>query len=139
MSELLEMATELVLSQIRRRAINGDEMRDLLSTTHATLLALTRSAAEVPADPKGPESMDWRKSIRRDYIACMVCGQQFRQLGSRHLADHGLDRASYRRQFGIPSTQPLSATATTARRREVMMGIRPWEKAIATRKRTGSK
>ena len=48
---------------------------------------------------------------------------------------HGLDSRSYRTKYGIPPTQPLSARATTERRRQVVQEIRPWEKAPTYRQK----
>jgi hypothetical protein len=31
-------------------------------------------------------------------------------------------------KYGIPRTQPLSAKATTAKRREIAQAIKPWER-----------
>jgi ROS/MUCR transcriptional regulator protein len=42
---------------------------------------------------------------------------------------HGLDGRSYRAKYGIPRKQPLAAKVTTARRRELVQGTRPWEQA----------
>ena len=71
--------------------------------------------------------MDWRKSITRHTVTCLECGQPFKQLSHRHLQEHELDGRSYRMKYGIPRTQPLAAKTTTARRRELVQGIRPWE------------
>jgi len=72
---------------------------------------------------------DWKKSIKKHAVECLVCGQVFKQLSARHLSHHDLDPRSYRERFGIPMSQPLSAKATTAARRAVVQQIRPWEKA----------
>jgi predicted transcriptional regulator len=77
---------------------------------------------------------DWKKSIKKHEIVCMVCGAPFKQLSVKHLKDHGLDARSYRLQFSIPRTQPLSAKETTAMRKEIVQQSRPWEKAPTYRK-----
>jgi predicted transcriptional regulator len=57
------------------------------------------------------------------------CGARFKQLSVRHLRQHALDMQSYRAKYGIPRTQPLTAKATTALRKQVVRETRPWEKA----------
>jgi predicted transcriptional regulator len=72
--------------------------------------------------------VNWKKSITKYAITCLECGQSFKQLSLRHLSQHGLDSWSYRVKYGIPRTQPLSAKATTAKRREIAQAIKPWER-----------
>jgi hypothetical protein len=73
--------------------------------------------------------VDWRKSIHKHAITCLECALAFRQLSRRHLMMHGLDPRSYRMKYGMPRSQPLTARATTERRRQVVQAVRPWEKA----------
>jgi hypothetical protein len=47
---------------------------------------------------------------------------------------HGLDPRSYRMKYGMPRSQPLTARATTERRRQVVQATRPWEKTPMYRK-----
>jgi predicted transcriptional regulator len=58
----------------------------------------------------------------------MICGDRFRQLGGRHLRTHGLTSETYREQFNIPASQPLSARELTAERRQIMLATKPWLK-----------
>jgi len=67
-------------------------------------------------------------------VTCLECGHVFKQLSIRHLRQHGLDARSYRTKYDIPQSQPLAARDTTARRRQVVQEIRPWEKAPTFRK-----
>jgi predicted transcriptional regulator len=85
-------------------------------------------AALSPLPASGTALVDWRKSITKQAVTCLECGQTFKQLSLRHLRAHGLDNRSYRTKYGIPPTQPLSSRATTERRRQVVQEIRPWEK-----------
>jgi len=91
-----------------------------LHRIHQSLMSLkSREESESPVfaaeTPQAPA--DWRTSITRHSITCLECGAILKQLTGRHLRLHGLDARSYRRKFGIPATQPLTARATTARRR----------------------
>jgi predicted transcriptional regulator len=85
-------------------------------------------------EASNPQTIDWKKSIRKHTVECLVCGQTFKQLSARHLRQHGLDPRTYRQQFGMPRTQALSAKETTAMRRRVVQDIRPWEKAPTYKK-----
>jgi predicted transcriptional regulator len=134
---LLEMVKELVIEQIRVHQLSPEDAKALLLTTHATLLSMNQGempASTMSLEPKGEVvSSDWKRSITKHAITCLECGSTFRQLSSRHLRVHDLDSNSYRRKYGIPSTQPLSSREATARRRELAQQIRPWEQAATKR------
>ena len=72
---------------------------------------------------------NWKQSIKKHAIVCMVCGAAFKQLSVRHLKEHNLDARSYRVKFGIPRIQPLSSKETTTMRKKIVQCSRPWEKA----------
>ncbi len=126
----LEMAKELVMAQIQVGQLQAEQVQDALRQTHASLAELKAqedmgTTTVAPTNETPP--VDWRKSITKHTVTCLECGQSFKQLSMRHLVMHGLDGRSYRAKYGIPRTQPLAAKTTTARRRELVQGIRPWE------------
>ena|SRR5262249_8220566 len=136
---LLEMAKDLVLAQITAHNLPPEEMHHALQQTYASLQALKAQedahgsvAVVTPETPLKP--VNWRKSITKHTVTCLECGASFKQLSVRHLKEHGLDGRSYRIKYGIPRTQPLSAKATTSRRKQIVQRARPWEKAPAFRK-----
>ena len=128
---LVEVAKELTLALIATGNVASEDMQETLQKTYATLTALkAQEESEVfaPATVSETVPLDWRKSITKQAVTCLECGQAFKQLSRRHLSMHGLDSGSYRTKYGIPRTQPLSARSTTERRRQVVQEIRPWEK-----------
>jgi predicted transcriptional regulator len=131
---VVEMTKDLVLAQIQSGTLAPEDMQDALRRTHQSLLELKsreEAEAQVPARaaPAPHAPADWRTSITRHSITCLECGASFRQLNGRHLREHGLDARSYRAKYGIPRTQPLSARATAAKRRQIAAEVKPWEKA----------
>jgi predicted transcriptional regulator len=138
---LLEMAKDLVMAMIQAGALTPEDMQKELQKTHGSLLEL-KSKEEfgegngvvsenglMAKSMLGSEPVDWKKSIKKYTIECLVCGASFKQLSVRHLRNHELDPRSYRQRFGIPRTQPLSAKDTTAMRKKIVQQSRPWEKA----------
>jgi predicted transcriptional regulator len=133
-SLVIKMAADLVVAQTQAQRLTPDEARELLLSTHATLLALQSQETVGHAGSQAQAPMpvarsDWRSSILRHAIICLQCGATFKQLSARHLRTHGLDPRSYRIKYGIPRTQALSARAITAHRRQLAHRIRPWELA----------
>jgi predicted transcriptional regulator len=131
---LLEMAKDLIMAQIEAHKLSPEDMHQALQQTYASLQAL--QALEnghgdvVTVTPEPPrEPGHWKKSITKHAVTCLECGASFKQLSVRHLKEHGLDARAYRVKYGIPRTQPLSAKATSAMRKELVQRSKPWEKA----------
>jgi predicted transcriptional regulator len=136
---LTEMAKDLTLALIKANLITAEDMQQRLVETHASLLQLKAredgtigsGADKEEAITGAPAPQEWKKSIKKRSIACLVCGETFKQLSTHHLNQHGFDPRTYRKHFGMPSAQPLSAKEVTAMRRQIVQQIRPWEKAPA--------
>ena len=142
---ILEMAKDLVMAMIQNGTLPPEDMQKELQKTHASLSSLKDkegisegngglglSMADsngLDRGMPGRESIDWKKSIKKYTIECLVCGASFKQLSVRHLTNHDLTPRSYRARFNIPRTQPLSAKETTAIRKKIVQESRPWEKA----------
>jgi predicted transcriptional regulator len=134
---ILEMAKDLVLAQIQAGSLLPEDMDSAMRRTHQSLMSLksreesglSMSAAGIRRAP-----MDWRQSITRHAITCLECGAILKQLTGLHLRLHALDARSYRTKYGIPATQPLSARATAAKRRQIVAAAKPWEKSPTYRK-----
>ena len=132
LESVLEMATDLVSAQIKTGDISPENTSALLTTTHQQLLSLKlqeESGTQAGADQTVRRFTGWRMSIAKYTVSCMECGASFKQLSPRHLREHNLDKRSYRKKYGIPSTQSLAARELTARRKAIVQKIRPWEKA----------
>ena len=141
---ILEMAKDLVMALIQSGSLPPEDMQKELQKTHACLSGLkvkediadgygglSLSVADsngLDGGMYGREPIDWKKSIKKYTIECLVCGASFKQLSVRHLTNHDLTPRSYRARFGIPRTQPLSAKETTAIRKKIVQKSRPWEK-----------
>jgi predicted transcriptional regulator len=131
---VLEMTKDLVLAEIQAGSLSPDEMQGTLHHIYQSMLTLkSREESETLVSASMAERpqalVDWRTSITRHAITCLECGQTFKQLSGRHLRLHGLDARSYRRKYGIPSTQPLTARETAAKQRQIAAEVRPWEKS----------
>jgi predicted transcriptional regulator len=132
---ILEMTKDLVKSQIEHHGLAPEIMQRTLQETYASLLSLKAQedhmeAGELDFSQEARNTSaptNWKKSITKHAITCLECGQSFKQLSLRHLSQHDMTPRSYREKYGIPRAQPLSAKATTARRREIAQEIKPWE------------
>jgi predicted transcriptional regulator len=128
---LVDLAKELTLALVQTGNVSAEDIQHTLQETFATLAALkTQDELDAPTPEPAAKAaaVNWRKSMTKQAVTCLECGQAFKQLSLRHLRAHGLDNRSYRTKYGIPPTQPLSSRATTERRRQVAQKVRPWEK-----------
>ena len=92
------------------------ELPALFEGLHATLKKLAggveiASAVVVPAAP----AVSIRKSVTPDYLICLDDGKRFKSL-RRHLATLGMTPEQYRAKWNLPSTYPMVAPNSTARR-----------------------
>ena len=134
---ITEMAKDLTLALIKAHLITAADMQQRLVEAHTSLLqlkALEDSNLGSGEDREEelrtrPPVGGWRTSIKKNSVACLICGATFKVLSVRHLRRHDLDLRTYRQRFGIPNTQSLIAKDMTAKRRQAAQRTRPWEKS----------
>jgi predicted transcriptional regulator len=127
MATITEMAKEIVAAHASKTTMTKNELLKELSEVHAVLAALEKGgtvavpgAAEVvvPEEEAAP-AVSLRKAFGKNQISCMLCGKGMKTL-ARHLGTaHGMKPSEYRKQFGIPRTQPLAAKAYSESRRQM--------------------
>jgi predicted transcriptional regulator len=115
---LVEMTAEIIQAQISGKGMTTEEVKTALNDTYQTLKCLLD--AEVSGkDVEGAESkpvMDPKRSIQKNKIICLECGQEFKMLSPKHLNSHGLTSKEYRKKYGFSARQPLCAKALSERR-----------------------
>ena len=143
---LVEMAADLVQSQCASKAMNTEEITLALQSTFNALQALQAGEAKQQAGiSEGTAAvvvpgMTPEKSIQKNKIVCLECGQEFKMLSPKHLRSHGLTGREYRGKWGFPLRQPLCAKSLSERRKKAGKdrGLPDnLRKAIAKRKKNG--
>ena len=115
---LVEMTAEIIQSQISTKQMTTDEIKAALNETFQTLRSLHDSEicqCEVEVEKTAPE-LDPKKSIQRNKIVCLECGQEFKMLSPKHLKSHSLTSREYRKKYGFSARQPLCAKALSEKR-----------------------
>lgn len=136
---LVEMAAEIVQSQTSGSNMSTDEIKAALHNTYQTLKELQEAevsgcAAEEKED-KTAAVAEPKRSIRKNEIVCLECGQAFKML-TKHLKSHGMTSKEYRKKYGFSSRQSLCAKALSDERSAASKerGIHPnLRKSIAER------
>ncbi|WP_085813433.1 MucR family transcriptional regulator [Geoanaerobacter pelophilus] len=119
-SSLLELTANIVSSHASVTEMSGEDLLLELQKVHVALQKLEVEAGEGAerADAKGP-AISLKKAFQPDQVSCMLCGKSGMKTLARHLAQvHGMKPGEYRKLFGIPSGQALTArNFSEARRR----------------------
>ncbi len=121
---LVEMAAEIIQSQAATKAMSNEEIAQALQNTFKTLGGLqveeTRLISGLEAGAGGGVPIDLapEKSIQKNKIICMECGQEFKMLSPKHLRSHGLTGREYRKKYGFSLRQPLCAKSLSERRKK---------------------
>jgi predicted transcriptional regulator len=114
---LVEMTAELIQSQISGKDMTTDEIKAALNDTYQTLKSL-QNAELTGQDIEGETKpvMDPKRSIQKNKVVCLECGQEFKMLSPKHLKSHGLNSKEYRKKYGFTARQPLCAKSLSERR-----------------------
>lgn len=138
------MTAELVQAQINTRDMSNDEIKSALHETFQTLKGLqdAESSGAPVEEPAAKPVMAPEKSIQRNKVICLECGQAFKMLSPKHLRSHDLTPKEYRKKHGFSMRQPLCAKSLSERRSKSgkKRGLpENLKKAIAARTKKGRK
>ena len=118
---LVEMTAEIIQSQISSKQMTTEELKTALNETFQALKSLQEAEScscectDTEAGTPTP-TVDPKKSIQKNKVICLECGQEFKMLSPKHLKSHGLDSKEYRKKFGFSARQPLCAKALSEKR-----------------------
>ncbi len=143
---LVEMAADIIQSQCSSVSMNAEEISLSLQSTFRTLqgLQLTESqvalvgTVEAGQTVKPAIALNPEKSLQKNKVICLECGQDFKMLSPKHLKSHGLTSREYRVKYGFSLRQPLCAKSLSERRKKAgkERGLpENLRKAIAKRKK----
>ena len=116
---LVELTAEIIQSQTSKKQMSVEEITTALNVTFQALKSLQESEVSCGIEPDKFETtkvLDPKKSIQKNKVVCLECGQDFKMLSGKHLASHGLDSKTYRKKYGFPARQPLCAKSLSEER-----------------------
>jgi predicted transcriptional regulator len=114
---LLEMAAEIVSSHASTTPMSGDELLQEIQKVYASLQAI--GAGQPVAGEAVKPAITVKDAFKKNEVICMICGKGKLKALTRHLkAVHDMKPSQYKKQFGIPSKQPLTAKSFTEARRK---------------------
>ena len=118
MSTLVEVAANLVTSQVKTTPMSTDQIISEIRKVYIGLKNL-ESGHQVDVVDVGKPMITLKQAFLKDEVVCMVCGKHGLKVLRRHLSIvHDMKPSEYRKQFGIPRTQPLTAKNYSQARRK---------------------
>jgi predicted transcriptional regulator len=136
---LLKLTAEVVAAYVSSHRVAPAELEVIVGSVAGSLAKIGDPPQAVAARPE--PAVPVRRSVGKDHLFCLVCGQKLKTL-KRHLAVlHQLTSDGYRERFGLRSDYPLVAPSYAALRsemaRRIALGGKPAlaEPAAAPRKR----
>ena len=126
MSEQLEQTTlaaltaEIVSAYVAHNAVAVSDVSQLIGSVAGKLAGLEAEEAKAAAVAEKPvPAVPVRRSIAKDHLICLLCGQPQKIL-TRHLAKgHDLTPADYREMFDLKADYPMIPPALKAIRSEI--------------------
>ena len=117
-TEILDLTAGIVAAHVSNNTISVDQIPSLIKEVHKTLAGL----GSEPAPEKAP-AVPIKRSVKKDAITCLDCGQAKKML-KRHLSTaHGLSVQEYREKWKLPSDYPMTAPNYAAQRSKLAKKI----------------
>lgn len=118
MATKIELAAGILSSHASMVSMTTKELIKELGELYGTLDALDKGepVAGTEEAVEARPTITMRKAFGVNKVTCMICGKKMKTL-ARHLkAAHQMTSQEYRKEFGIPRTQPLAASAYSEKR-----------------------
>ncbi len=117
-----EMTAEIVSAFVSHNQVRPAEVGQLVGLVGGRLASLLAEEAK-PAPTRPEPVVPIRRSIGKDQMICLICGQK-QKLLKRHLATaHDLLPDQYRERFGLKSDYPMVAPSYAKARSEMALRI----------------
>ena len=113
------LTTDIVSAYVASNPLPAGELSGLIASVHRSIVGLASGlpdTVEVVSEDASPAQI--RKSVRPEALISFIDGKPYKTL-KRHLTKHGLDPASYRQRFGLPSDYPMVCVSYSATRSDL--------------------
>ena len=121
--QFVRLAADIVIANSTGKGFTTEQLTHMLKAVADTLEELSVEAGGmVAAESMSSETevpTDWKASIKKDTITCMICGYSGKVLTPHLKSKHQTTPREYRKQFAIPARTPLVSKAYRAKRSKI--------------------
>ena len=135
--QFVRLAADIVIANSTGKGFNTEQLTEMLKSVAETLEGLAAEPEGMAAETTATEAVaptDWKSSIARNTITCMICGYSGKLLTPHLKSKHQITPREYRKQFNIPARTPLVSKAYRAKRSKIAKETGIGEKLKAARK-----
>jgi predicted transcriptional regulator len=119
MATIVELAAQILSAHVSNTPMSSEDMLQELRNIHASLKAL-ETGEPVESTGEAKATISGIQSIKKNEIICLICNKGGFKTLTRHLNTvHNIKPKDYKKQFGIPAKQSLSAKSLTETRKKV--------------------
>ncbi|SNB46121.1 MucR family transcriptional regulator [Geobacter sp. DSM 9736] len=120
MATLLEMVSEIVSAHASSTALTTEELIQEIEKVHGALKVLESGGTIATEKAEVKPALTLKQAFRKNEVICMICGKGGMKALTRHLKKaHDITPRDYRKQFGIPRTQSLTASSFSESKRRI--------------------
>jgi predicted transcriptional regulator len=120
MATLLELASDIISSHASTTPMSSEELVQEIQKVYSALQALETGKVVATAAEEVKPPITIKEAFKKNEVVCMVCGKGGMKTITRHLGiTHAMKPGEYRKQFGIPAKQPLTAKSYSESRRKM--------------------
>ena len=137
------LVAKVAASYLRRNSVSVDQIGELISLVGDALeqAMIAGTAADTTALQSAASI---KKSVQRDYIACLECAKHAVTFKRRLRTAHGMTPQQYREKWRLPRDYPMTAPAYSEHRSQMAKAVGLGQKAgtamgtkVTRRSRTG--
>jgi predicted transcriptional regulator len=136
--QFVRLAADIVIANSTGKGFTTEQLTHMLKAVADTLeeLAVEPGGLAALEHPAGEAAVpeDWKASIGKNTITCMICGYSGKLLTPHLKSKHKVTPRDYRKQFGIPARTPLVSKAYRAKRSKIAKETGIGEKLRQARK-----
>jgi predicted transcriptional regulator len=136
--QFVRLAADIVIANSTGKGFTTEQLTQMLKAVSDTLEELAiESGGMVAAEGMSAEAAvptDWKASIGKNTITCMICGYSGKLLTPHLKNKHQVTPREYRKQFDIPARTPLVSKAYRAKRSKIAKETGIGEKLRQARK-----
>jgi predicted transcriptional regulator len=134
----VRLAADIVIANSTGKGFTTEQLTQMLKSIADTLEELAAEhGGMVAAEPSSSETgvpTNWKASIGKNIITCMICGYSGKLLTPHLKSKHKTTPREYRKQFAMPARTPLVSKAYRAKRSKIAKETGIGEKLKQARK-----